>query len=164
MNSSRRVLLLSLAAALGGCGFELRRAPELPFRSISLTGFKPGSPLAQELRRSIMASTTTRVVEAPSQAEVVFDALSDARLRSVVASTAAGQVREIRLRARLEFRLRTPGGNELIAPTEIELRRDISYNERAALAKEQEEELLFRVMQNDIVAQVMRRLAAVSRV
>ena len=37
----------------------------------------------------------------------------------------------------------------------------MSYNESAALAKEQEEALLYRAMQSDIVSQVMRRLASV---
>jgi LPS-assembly lipoprotein len=78
-----------------------------------------------------------------------------------VASTAAGQVRELQLRARLNFRLRTPQGRELIPATEILLSRDISYSETAALAKEQEEDFLFRAMQGDIVDQVLRRLASV---
>jgi LPS-assembly lipoprotein len=145
---------------LAGCGFELRRAPALRFSTIALIGFKPASPLAEELKRSIATSETTRVVEAAQQAQVVLQALADARERSVVASTATGQVREITLRTRFNFRLHTPAGKELIAPTEIVLSRDMSYNESAALAKEQEEALLFRGMQSDIVAQVMRRLAA----
>jgi len=157
----RRILLAAGAATLAGCGFELRRAPELRFRSIQLTGFPPRSPLADELRGSIDSSKTTLVVESAAQAQVVFEALADARERGVVASTAAGQVRELQLRARLQFRLRTPGGKELIPPTEILQTRDMSYSEMAALAKEQEEALLFRAMQSDIVAQVMRRLAAV---
>jgi len=36
----------------------------------------------------------------------------------------------------------------------------MTYSEGVALAKEQEEAMLFRAMQSDIVAQVMRRLAA----
>ena len=159
----RRSLLLA-AASLAGCGFELRRAPELHFRTVQLIGFKPASPLAEELRRNIAASTTTRVVEAASQAQVILEALTDAREKSVVASTAAGQVREVQLRTRLNFRLRTPSGRELISPTELLLSRDMSYNESAALAKEQEEAFLYRAMQSDIVAQVMRRLAAVPAV
>ena len=159
----RRAVLVA-ALAVAGCGFELRRAPEFRFSTIALSGFRTASPLAEELKRSIAGSTTTRVVEAASQAQVVLEALADARERSVVASTASGQVREITLRTRLGFRLRTPAGKELIAPTELVLSRDMSYNERAALAKEQEEALLFRAMQSDIVAQVMRRLAAVPAV
>ena len=160
----RRSLLLASAALVAGCGFELRRAPELHFRSVQLTGFPPRSPLADELRMSINASKTTLVVDSAAQAQVVFEAITDARERSVVASTATGQVRELQLRARLNFRLRTPSGKELIPATEILLSRDMSYSEMAALAKEQEEALLFRAMQSDIVAQVMRRLAAVQAI
>ena len=161
----RRLLVASGAllglAGLGGCGFALRRPPELRFRTIALRGFVPRSLLAQELRMQIDASQTTLVVDAPAQAQVVLEALADARERSVVASTSAGQVRELQLRARLRFRLLRRDGSELIAPTEIVLTRDLSYSETAALAKEQEEALLYRAMQSDIVAQVLRRLAAV---
>lgn len=158
----RRSALAALGGiALAGCGFELRRAPELRFRSIALAGFKPKSTLADELRRQIGTSTTTVVVETPTQAQVVLEALIDAREKSVVASTAFGQVRELQLRSRFGFRLRTPAGRELIPATEILLSRDMSYSESAALAKEQEEEALYRSMQNDIAAQVLRRLASV---
>lgn len=159
---NRRSALGALgAAALAGCGFELRRAPELRFRSIALAGFKPKSTLADELRRQIGTSTTTIVADSPAQAQVVLEALTDAREKSVVASTAFGQVRELQLRSRFGFRLRTPQGRELIPATEILLSRDMSYSESAALAKEQEEEALYRSMQNDIAAQVLRRLASV---
>lgn len=161
MPTRRTLIALPAVAWLGGCGFELRRAPELRFRSVQLIGFRLRSPLAAELMASINASQTTLVVETVAQAQVVLEALSDVREKSVVASTAAGQVRELQLRARLVFRLRTPADKELIPATEISLKRDLSYAESAALAKEQEEALLYRAMQADIVAQVMRRLAAV---
>lgn len=157
----RRALLTLVAIGLSGCGFELRRAPELRFRTLQLAGFKAHSPLADELRRSIAASTTTRVVEAASQAEVVLEALTDLRDKGVVTSTTAGQVREVQLRYKLNFRVHTPAGKELIAATEIATSRDMTYNERDALAKEQEEELLYRAMQGDIASQVLRRLAAI---
>jgi len=161
---SRRLLLAGLAATLAGCGFELRRAPQLRFRTIALSGFAAHSPLADELRMNIDASQTTKVIDAVSQAQVVLEAITDARERSVVASTAAGQVRELTLRTRLNFRLRAANGRELIPATEIVQSRDMSYSESLALAKEQEEALLYRTMQSDIVAQVMRRLAAVQAV
>lgn len=146
---------------LAGCGFELRRAPELKFRTIQLASFKPRSPLAEELRRSLNASTTTLVVEALAQAQVVLEAIEDVREKVVVTSGAVGQVTEFRLRERFSFRLRSQGGRELIPPTEILQERDMSYTESAALAKEQEENFLYRTMQADIVSQVMRRLASI---
>ena len=157
----RRSVACSLAAiVLAGCGFELRRAPTLRFRTIRLTGFRPGSPLAEELMRNIAASQTTRVVESAAQAEVVLEALLDAREKGVVATTASALVREVQLRARFNYVLRASDGRELAVPVEMRLLRDMSYNERDALAKEEEEGFLYRAMQADIVAQVMRRLAA----
>ena len=157
----RRGVAGSLAAVvLTGCGFKLRRAPTLRFRTIRLTGFRPGSPLAEELIRNIAASQTTRVVESSAQAEVVLEALLDAREKGVVATTASALVREVQLRTRFNYVLRASDGRELAVPVEMRLLRDMSYNERDALAKEEEEGFRDRAMQADIVAQVMRRLAA----
>jgi LPS-assembly lipoprotein len=161
----RRALLRAggaagIAAMLGaGCGFERRRQPELAFDRIALTGFAPRSPLADALRRELAQSV--RVVEAPALAEVVLQALADVREKSVVASTAAGQVREFQLRLRLAFRVDTPAGRALIAPAELLLTRDLSFNETDTLGKQMEEAELFRQMQADVVTQVLRRLAAV---
>ena len=164
MRSRRSVLAAFVAGAVAGCGFELKRSPELRFRTVQLVGFTARSPLAVELRSSIDASTTTRVVDSVAQAQVVLETLTDSREKGVVASTAAGQVTEFQLRARFRFRLRTIGGKELIPSTEIVQSRDMSYTERAALGKEQEEATLYHAMQTDIVAQVMRRLASVQAV
>jgi LPS-assembly lipoprotein len=161
MQGRRNVLAALVAGAVAGCGFELKRAPELRFRTVQLVGFPARSPLAAELRSSIDASTTTKVVDSAAQAQVVLEAIADSREKGVVASTAAGQVTEFQLRARFRFRLRTIGGRELIPSTEIVQSRDMSYTERAALGKEQEEATLYRAMQTDIVSQVMRRLASV---
>ena len=151
-------MLLAGAAALAGCGFQLRQAPVLQFRRIALTGFAPRSPLADELRRNLAA--VAAVVPSATGADVVLNALDDRRERVVVASTAAGQVRELQLRVRFKFNVANAAGRELLPADELLLSRDMSYNETNALAKEQEEAELYRVMQSDIVAQVMRRLSA----
>ena len=164
MPGRRNVLAALVAGAVAGCGFELKRAPELRFRTVQLVGFPARSLLAAELRSSIDASTTTKVVDSAAQAQVVLEAIADSREKGVVASTAAGQVTEFQLRARFRFRLRSVAGKELIAATEILQSRDMSYTESAALAKEQEEAALYRAMQTDIVSQVMRRLASVGAV
>ena len=165
MTGDRRYFLIAaagpLVGSLAGCGFELRRAPELKFRTIQLANFRPRSPLADELRKNINASTTTRVVEGLAQAQIVLEAIDDVREKVVVASGAVGQVTEFQLRERFKFRVRSVNGRELIPETEILQNRDLSYTESAALAKEQEENFLYRAMQSDIVSQVMRRLASV---
>ena len=142
---------------LGGCGFQLRETPPMPFARIALSGFAARSPLEAELRARLAKSA--QVVDTPARAEVVLHAMSDRRERSVVASTGAGQVRELQLRLSFEFRLTSPGGRELIPPTVLLLSRDMSNSETAALAKAQEEGELFAAMQADIVQQVLTRLA-----
>jgi LPS-assembly lipoprotein len=150
---------LGALGALAGCGFELRRPPAMPFRSIALAGFAARSPLADELKQRLQPDV--RVLDQVAAAEVVLRALADERTKSVVASTAAAQVREFTLRLRFGFRADTPAGRELIAPAELLLSRDLSYSENFALAKEQEEGELYREMQSDIVTQVLRRLASI---
>jgi LPS-assembly lipoprotein len=157
----RRAALLSASSALlAACGFQLRQTPPLPMRSIALVGFKSNSPLAATLKQELERSGVA-LRDNPAQAEAVFDTLADAREKTVAASTAAGQVREVQLRVRLRFRLATPAGRLLLPASDLLLTRDMSYNETAALAKQQEELLLYRAMEDDIVSQVLRRLASV---
>lgn len=157
MIGRRPVLALALLP-FGGCGFALRRPPQLGFARITLAGFKSRSPMAEALRDELARSV--KVVEDPSQADVVLTALEDVDARTVAASTAAGQVREFRLRLKLRFTLTRPAGSVLLPPTEIEQVRDLSYTETAALAKAEEEATLVRDMRADIVAQVLRVLSA----
>ncbi len=163
-NLPRRKLLVLAGAAsmLAGCGFQLRRAPDFIFSSIYVGG-SPNSTLGNELKRSIAANGKVAVLDAPrlDTAQVVMDILTDQREKVVVGLNATGQVREFQLRTRLKFKLRTPQGKELIPETELLQQRDISFNESAVLAKEAEENLLYRDMQTDIVQQLLRRLAAV---
>lgn len=158
----RRALVVISAAAVAGCGFQLRQAPKLPFRSIALVGFAPQSALADALRRQL-ASSNVLLNDTPARAEAVLEALADTHEKSVVASTAAGQVREVQLRVKLRFRVATPAGRLLLAADELLLTRDMSYSETAALAKAQEELLLYRAMEDDIVSQVLQRLAAIKQ-
>ena len=158
--------LLASGAALGvtSCGFELRKAPNFAFKTL-FSPIAESSTLGTELKRSLESNGNVRVisdVRQIDQADAILDVLIDRREKTVVGLNASGQVREFKLRIRFSFKLRTPGGKELIGPTEILQQRDISFNESAVLAKETEEGLLYREMQSDIVQQIMRRLAAVT--
>jgi LPS-assembly lipoprotein len=179
MSMQRRHLLTLLGASsllplasLGGCGFQLRRQHDMAFRSIQLSGFSGISPLATELARALEASGVT-VVESTLQAtqaasaaqvpvtHVEFVALQDTRDTLVSAKTAFGQVRTMTARSILRFEVRRGDGSVLLPASDVSLARDLSYNERDALAKQDESEALTRAMQTDIVNQVMRRLAAI---
>jgi LPS-assembly lipoprotein len=160
LRARRALLVLPAALMLAGCGFSRRQPPKLAFRSIALVGFAPRSPLAAELTRVLRDQV--EVLPAPDRAEVVLEALVDARDKSIVASTAAAQVREMQLRLRFQFSARTPSGRLLIPRAELMTARDLSTTESAALAKAHEEAELYREMQADVVQQVLRRLASIT--
>ncbi len=168
MNPSRRRCwqLLSTGPVLAGlsaCGFQLRNAGDYPFKTL-FANFATTSPLGVELRRNLLGTGRITLLTEPTQlatADAVLDILSEERQQAVVGVNASGQVRELQLRLRVRFRLRTPQGQVLIEPVELAQQRDLSFTETAALSKEIEQATLYRDMQTDIVQQIMRRLAAV---
>ncbi len=155
---------LLLAGMLSACGFHLRGSGgqyNMPFQSIYL-GFGETSPLGTELRRNLRAQTT--IVADPAKAQALFDVISETRGKTILSLNSQGRVREYNLTSTLVFRVRDAKGAELLAPTEISLKRSISFNETQTLAKESEEVLLYRDMQSDLVQQILRRLAAIKPV
>ena len=161
----QRRLFVSGVALLGvsACGFQLRKAPDYPFRTL-YSGLPEASVFGQELKRNISASGRVEVISDPKQverADVIFDLLLELPEKVILSRTSAGAVREFQLRFRIRFKLRSRDGTELIPDTELVQERDISFNENAALSKETEEGLLYRDMRSDLVQQVLRRLAVV---
>jgi LPS-assembly lipoprotein len=153
------VLLLVLLSA---CGFKLRGAADtnLPFKTIYL-GLPVNSALAIELKRYIRETGNAKVVDDPKLAEVLVDVVQPERRDRVVLSlNAAGQPIEYTLWYRFSFRVRDNKDRELLAPTLIALKRDMTFNAAIALAKESEAQGLYTDMQHDLAQQVLRRLAA----
>ncbi|HYC42872.1 MAG TPA: LPS assembly lipoprotein LptE [Noviherbaspirillum sp.] len=158
----RAILALSTALMLSACGFQLRGSngqATLPFQTIYI-GTAETSPLGIELRRYIRASGDTAVVTDQKQAQATIEVLNEAREKATLTLNTQGRVREYSLYYRVKFRVMGNKGNELLAPTELVLKRDISFNESQVIAKEKEEELLYRDMQSDVVQQILRRLTA----
>jgi LPS-assembly lipoprotein len=150
-------------ALLAGCGFQLRGAYVLPYESIYLS-MPDYSELGAGLKRAIRASGGTRLAERPEDAQASLVPIADARERVILSLSGTGRVRELRLRYRYGYRMIDPQGRDLVPPGEIELARDLTYDDSNVLAKEQEEVLLWRDMQSDMVQQLMRRLVAVKPV
>ena len=169
MYTTRRFWLMSAALTAGGlagCGFELRKPPSYAFKTL-YSSIPVVSPFGVKLRRSLESSGQVEVIADPREAEraqVIFDQLFEVREKVVVGRTATGAIREFQLRLRYRFRLRSKSGIELIPDTEIVLNRDINFNETGALSKEAEEALLYKDMENDLVLQIQRRLAAVRQI
>jgi len=161
----RRVALATLAAAtaatLVACGFHRRIAQPLNYERIALSGFADRSTMADEIRRAL--PSTAHVVPSVLDSQVVIEAIEDTQKTTVEASTAFGQVRELELHCKLRYRVLDPNGTELLPLADIERFRDMTYDEKDALAKETEQKALYRDMQSDMAYQLIRVLAAVGK-
>ena len=153
-----RTALVVLLVTLAGCGFRLRGTADVPFQTLYVPNSDSG--IALDLKRNVQAGTQAKVVDDAKQAEAVLVFSEELREKNILSLSSQGRVREFQLRYRVGFRVHDGKGGEFIPQTSIALTRDITFNDSDVLAKEAEEQLLFRDMQSDMVQQIMRRLAS----
>ena len=156
-----RYFALVLFLLIEGCGFQLRGTAEVPFKTLYLPGATGG--IALELKRQIQAGTTAKVVDEAKQADAILQFSYETRDKEILSLTGTGRVREFRLRYRVGWRVTDGKGGDYVPQTALELTRDVSFNDAEVLAKEAEEQLLFRDMQSDMVQLIMRRLSAAQK-
>ena len=157
------IVVLAAAALLSACGFHLRGSTvqdSMPFRSIFIV-VPDTSQLGIELKRNLRVGNEAIVAGEQQDAQVVMEVLGEKRTKSILSMNVQGRAREYTLNYELRYRVRDAKNRELIAPSAITLTRTLTFTETHALARESEEDLLYRDMQTDMVQQVMRRLAAV---
>jgi LPS-assembly lipoprotein len=153
-----KVIKFVVVLVVAGCGFQLRGTAEVPFQSLYVPNATAG--IALDLKRNIQVGTRAKVVDDPAQADAVMQFTEETRGKEILSLTAQGRVREFQLRYRVGFRVHDGKGREYVPLSVIQLSRDVTFNDAEILAKEQEEQLLFRDMQADMVQQIMRRLSA----
>ena len=156
----RRYLLLVAGCTLGlaACGFQLRGSWALPYESMYVD-IPKHSEFGAQLKRTLTGTKATRLVNSAAEAQAIFSPTGEARERKILSFNSAGRVREVQLNYRYSFRVLDKNGRDISPPASIVMSRDLSYDDTQTLAKEHEEELLWRDMLNDLVQQIMRRLA-----
>lgn len=160
MNTTRRSIVALAGLLASGCGFHLRGSAQVPFKTMFLN-INDASGFGSELRRNLRAATDVQIVDDPAKAEAIFELITELREKEVLSINSAGRAREYTLHYRVRYRVHDGKGHDFIAPSELSLKRDISFNEDALLAKESEETLLYRDMQTDMVQQILRRLSII---
>jgi LPS-assembly lipoprotein len=158
---SFRTTLVVLLLFLAGCGFRLRGVATVPFETLYIPSAQSG--IALDLKRNIQAGTNAKVIDDPAKADAVLQFTEETRQKEVLSLTGTGKVREFQLRYRVGFRVHDGKGVDYVPHSTIQLLRDVTFNDTEILAKEQEEQILFRDMQADMVQQILRRLAAAKR-
>jgi LPS-assembly lipoprotein len=157
----RAIALLALAGLLTACGFHLRGEYNVPFASVfvSTTG---ASQVALSLRREL-TNSPTRLMPSAKDAEAQLNINGEKRERLILSLSSAGRVREYQLKLYVQYQLVDSKGAVAIPTSEIQLQRIMTYDDSQVIAKQQEEAMLYKDMEQDAASQILRRMTAIKR-
>lgn len=162
--SYRFLTVCTLILLLSACGFQLRGYGQVPtvypFTSLYIPD-PTDYPITAEVKRTIRAGESTRVVDEAQGAQATLQILKQTNEKNILSLSGEGRVREFLLRYLVSYRLIDARGIDLIPATEIVRERVLPYTDEQVVAKEAEEALLVKEMQTEIVRQILRRLATV---
>ena len=172
--SARPTMMMLIATVmLTACGFQLRGAASYPFTSVFVqrpaaygVGTINVAGAAAPVVPDVVASLTQNGVQIKAKIEDADFAIRFLQVffdKRVLSLSGGGRAREFELEYRVRYEFVDAKGRNWGEPGEITIRRDFSFAESQALAKEGEERQLVRDMQLDAAAQILRRLQAVKK-
>ncbi len=165
---ARVVLLIVATAMMSACGFQMRGLAKYEFATvhiqppISAALGGPSAPVVPDVIEGLLRNgvqVKAKIDEADFSIrfqQVSFD-------KRVLSLSGSGRAREFELEYRILYEFVDARQRVWGEPGEITIRRDFSFSESQALAKEAEERQLIRDMQLDAASQILRRLQAVRR-
>lgn len=163
MSSSSRcarwIVSIVCASGLAACGFHLRGEAHYAFDTVFLSA-PPALPITIELKRSLAGIGSAKLVATAPAAQVVLDIVSVEDNKQILSLSGGGKVSEFLLIKRVLVRVHDNEGNDWLPTSEVLVRRSYTYSDTEALAKEAQEQRLWREMQTDAVQQIVRRLQA----
>lgn len=159
MPFTRRSLLIAAPVLLAGCGFHLRGSYELPFQKLYVA-MPDNDPFTVMLVRNLKAMSNVQIVSTPQEADAILSNITQNRSREETAYNAQGRAREYELGLEMAFRLTNPKGHAYIPDVVLSAMRNVTYNESQFLSHDFQDALIFKEMQNDILNQLLRRIAA----
>lgn len=154
------IVAAGAAALLAGCGFHLQGAARVSPRMAAVEFSSPDrySDLDRALRDSLVMSGS-RLVDARGKPTATLRILRDDSGRRVLSVSARNTPREIEVYYTVDYRVEAEG-RELLPMQTLTLTRNLSYDETALLAKEQEAEQVRAVLAHELAGLITRRLAA----
>jgi len=153
------VMLGSLLVS--SCGFQMRGAVNLPYKTMYLSG-----TMTQELRlyliRYLKTAVNTAVVANPQEAELIIN-INETIGKQILSYNSAGQITAYRIVASVNFSASNILGDELIESSNLFLTRDMDFSISTPTAAGELEALLVTDMRQDIVSQIARRLGTLQK-
>jgi len=152
------------AVVLTGCGFHFAGDRPLPplMARVSIDVVQPYAVSEPPVESSLRTRLQRRGAEVVEHAgsDVTLLRLTDlTETRETLSIGPDGKALEFLLTTRLTYAA-SHGDRSLIAPTQIQVSRDYSFDQEEVLAKEAEEERLRNVMQSDLADMLLLQLDA----
>jgi LPS-assembly lipoprotein len=156
------IAALSLAAALGGCGFELEGSGPLPstMTRTYLDTSRPHSEFSGSLR-SALRLRGSLVVDSREEADSVLLISEDDTGQRVLSVSARNTPREYEVYYAVTVAVQA-GSRQLMGPESMIVTRSYTYDETQVLGKSAEERVLRRSLADDLARQVLRRIESIS--
>ena len=138
-------LLFILSINIASCGYQLRGADEIKFKSISIVGGSPS--LAKVLKKKFKRKGVK--IETGS-AEKNLEIVTDSYSKEILSLSSAGKVKEYKIKYKISYRFKVKGG-EWSNPINIEANRDYTYDDKNIIAKTKEESRIIKGMQEQLI-------------
>ncbi len=145
---------------LTACGFHPRGMSEVTFKTISIQG--NSLSMSRELRQTLK-SNGIRLLDYQDDAALLFEMIDESNEKRILSLSGGGTVREYELVYKVTFRTRLPNNPIWSEPQTVQSRRNFSYDDKALLAKLDEENKLNADMHSEVVREIMRRLSAIKQ-
>ena len=154
-----RCLVLMIAVASGGCGYQLRgaAAPPSGLEAVRVSG--PGD-IRNEVTQ-LLESGGVGVEPADAGAGPVLHLSGERFSRRVLSvDPNTGKAREFEVAYRVAFRLVGGDAVEMVPKQSVTLLRDYVFDADAVLGKSREQRVLQDEMRRDAAARIVRRIAS----
>lgn len=159
-HAALKVLMALTLAVLAGCGFQLRGQVPLPFESAYVDA-PPGSALGAMLAKQL--AQQAKLANQRDKAEVIIKIAGEGQNKSILTLSSSGKVQEYRLTSTATVSAIDPKGDVVLPPSSLQQVRDYSYNDQYVLASDTQEATLRSEMTQDMLQQILRRLAFVRK-
>lgn len=161
MKALARLLLLAVLLSLTACGLHLRGhgGSERHFAFHSIYIDAPADTDFTKVLRRGLESYHLDVVPVSGKQDLTLQVVSETTDKQITALNASGHVIEYMLHYHLMLRAYDRAHDDWLPLTQISLQRILPYDVTLVLAKQMEEQMLYKDMRDDAADQVLRRLA-----
>jgi len=161
MFSARILLVLALAIALGGCGFQLRgtqTATAMPqdWQKMNLVTGNPNSEFSREVQARFSANGIQWVDR--NEADYVLKLGPERFSQRNLSLNAQARAAELELTMRSNFTVIAPSGDEVMPDTEATVVKQMENDPRNVVGKAEEIQILKREMRTELAQQILRRI------